>query len=109
MRRLTRPAVLLLLLSVVTVLPAADKAKDLFKQGKDAEASQKYEAAFELFKQAYDLKPRELRYRAAYERTRFEAAAVVVHRGQKLREDGKLDEAAWATAAIRGWSEKSHL
>ncbi len=93
MRRLMRPAVLLLLLAVGTLPAAADKGKDLYKKGQDAEARQNYEAAFDLYKQAYDLKPRDLRYRAAFERTRFEAAIVVVHRGQKLREQGKLEEA----------------
>ena len=93
MRRLMRPAVLLLLVAVVTLPAAADKAKDLFNKGQDAEARQNYEAAYEFYKQAYDLKPRDLRYRASFERTRFEAASVVVHRGQKLREEGKLDEA----------------
>src|SRR3989454_9961945 len=93
MRRLMRPAFLLLLLAVGTLPAAADKGKDLYKKGQDAEARQNYEAAFDLYKQAYDLKPRDLRYRAAFERTRFEAAAVVVHRGQKLREQGKLEEA----------------
>src|SRR2546430_891614 len=93
MRRLMRPAVLLFLLAVVTLAAAADKAKDLYKKGQDAEARQNFEAAFDLYKQAYDLKPRDLRYRAAFERTRFEAAIVVVHRGQKLRQEGKLDEA----------------
>jgi len=88
-----RPAVLLLLLAVGTLPAAADKGKDLYKKGQDAEARQNYEAAFDLYKQAYDLKPRDLRYRAAFERTRFEAAIVVVHRGQKLREQGKLEEA----------------
>ncbi len=34
-----------------------------------------------------------MRYRAAFERSRFEAAAAVVHRGQLLRDNGKLDEA----------------
>jgi len=93
MRRLMRPAVLLFLLAVVTLPAAADKAKDLYKKGQDAEARQNFEAAFDLYKLAYDLKPRDLRYRAAFERTRFEAAIVVVHRGQKLRQEGKLDEA----------------
>src|SRR5437879_6799758 len=93
MRRLMRPAVLLFLLAVVTLSAAADKAKDLYKKGQDAEARQNFEAAFDLYKQAYDLKPRDLRYRAAFERSRFEAAIVVVHRGQKLRQEGKLDEA----------------
>jgi general secretion pathway protein D len=93
MRRLLRPALLLLLVAVVTLPAAADKAKDLFKQGEDAEARQNYEAAYDLYKQAYDLKPKDLRYRAAYSRARFEAAAAIVHRGQKLRDEGKLDEA----------------
>src|SRR5262249_7586089 len=41
----------------------------------------------------YDLRPKDLRYRASFEHARFEAAAAVVHRGQLLRDDGKLDEA----------------
>jgi len=93
MRRLRRPALLLLLVAAVTLPAIADKAKDLYAKGQDAEARQKYVAAYEFFKQAYDLKPKDLRYRAAFERLRFEAAATIVHDGQKLREDGKLDEA----------------
>ncbi|HEY6765833.1 MAG TPA: cohesin domain-containing protein [Candidatus Sulfotelmatobacter sp.] len=93
MRRLLRPGILLLVVAVVTIATAADKAKSLFSKGQDAEARQNYEAAYDLFKQAYDLKPRDLRYRAAFERTRFEAGASMVHNGQKLRDEGKLDEA----------------
>jgi len=92
MRRQMRAAALLVLLAAVT-LHAADKAKDIFLKGQDAEARQNFEAAYDFFKQAYDLKPRDLRYRAAFERTRFEAAASIVHRGQLLRDDGKLQEA----------------
>src|SRR5215475_15132476 len=92
MRRLMRPAVFLWL--VAATLPAiADKARDLYAKGQDAEARQQYEAAYDFYKQAYNLKPKELRYRAAFEHARFEAASAIVHRGQKLREDGKLDEA----------------
>jgi general secretion pathway protein D len=93
MRRLMRPALLLLLVAVVTLPAIADKVKDLYAKGQDAEARQQYEAAYGFFKQCYDLKPKDLRYRAAYERIRFEAGAAIVHNGQKLREDGKLDEA----------------
>ncbi|HYM78294.1 MAG TPA: cohesin domain-containing protein [Candidatus Dormibacteraeota bacterium] len=94
MSRLLRPALWLLLVAVVT-LPAvtADKAKDLYAKGQDAEARQQYEAAYDFFKQAYELKPKDLRYRASFEHARFEAAAAIVHRGQKLREEGKLDDA----------------
>ncbi len=93
MRRLMRPAGLLLLVAVVALPALADKAKDLYLKGQDAEARQNYEAAFDFYKQADDLKPKDLRYRAALQRARFEAAAAVVHRGQLLRDDGKLDEA----------------
>jgi general secretion pathway protein D len=92
MSRSMRPAVLLLL--VVAALPAfADKAKSFYAKGQDAEARQNYEAAYGFFKQAYDLKPKDLRYRSAFERTRFEAAAAIVHHGQILRDQGKLDDA----------------
>lgn len=93
MRRLLRPALLLSLVAAFTLPLLADKAKDLYAKGQDAEARQNYEAAYGFFKQAYDLKPKDLRYRTAFERIRFEAAAQIVHRGQKLREDGKLDDA----------------
>src|SRR5271155_605151 len=92
MRRLKPAAVLLLV--VVIILPAiADKAKGLYEKGQDAEARENYEAAYGFYKQAYDLKPKDLRYKSSFERLRFKAAATIVHRGQKLREDGKLQEA----------------
>ena len=87
MRRLLRPALLLSLVAAFTLHALADKAKDLYGKGQDAEARQNYEAAYGFFKQAYDLKPKDLRYRTAFERVRFEAAAQIVHRGQKLRDD----------------------
>jgi general secretion pathway protein D len=93
MRRLMRQALLLSLVAAATLPVFADKAKDLYAKGQDAEARQQYEAAYDLFKQAYELKPKDLRYRAAFEHVRFEAAATISHRGQKLRDDGNLDEA----------------
>jgi general secretion pathway protein D len=92
MRR-TRPAFALLLVALVALPALADKAKDLYDKGRDAEARQQYEAAFGFFRQAYQLKPKDLRYRAAFEHSRFDAGAEIVHRGQKLREEGKLQEA----------------
>jgi len=93
MRRLTRPLALALVVLTIALPAAADKAKDLYKKGKDAEARQNYELAYEFYRQAYDLKPKELWYRTAYERTKFLAAAAHVHRGHLLRDAGKLDEA----------------
>jgi general secretion pathway protein D len=92
-RSLIRPAAIVLLV-VAAILPvAADKAKSLYNQGKDAEARQNYEKAYDLYRQAYDLQPKDLQYRASFERLRFLAGASHVHRGQLLREAGKLDEA----------------
>ncbi|HMH05799.1 MAG TPA: cohesin domain-containing protein [Terriglobales bacterium] len=96
--RLIRPAAILLLvvlLVVIITLPigAADSAKSLYNKGKDAEARQNYEAAYDFYRQAYEQKPRDLAFRASYERTRFLAAASHVHRGQLLRDAGKLQEA----------------
>jgi general secretion pathway protein D len=92
--RLIRPAAIVLLVVAVTLpIGAADSAKSLYNKGKDAEARQNYEAAFDFYKQAYEQKPRDLAFRASYERTRFLAAASHVHRGQLLRDAGKLQEA----------------
>jgi general secretion pathway protein D len=93
MRSSIRPAAILLLIVSLVVPVVADKAKSFYDKGKDAEAAQNYEQAYEFFKQAYDLKPQELRYRASYERLRFLAGASHVHRGQLLRDSGKLQEA----------------
>ena len=94
MRRLIRPAAIAFLVVAVATLPAAaDKAKSLYNEGQDAEARQNYEAAYDFYRQAYELKPKDLRYRATYERVKFLAAASHVHRGQLLRDSGKLDDA----------------
>src|SRR6202790_3166408 len=96
MRRLIRPALfvlLLLCLGLPNFAKTVDSAKALYEKGQDAEARQNYEQAFDYFKQAYNLKPKDLRYRTAFERTRFLAASSRVHRGQILRDAGKLDEA----------------
>jgi general secretion pathway protein D len=93
MRSLHRSAVVILLAVVVTLAFAADSAKSLYEKGKDAEARQNYEQAYDFYKQAYGLKPQNLDYRSSYERLRFLAGASHVHRGQLLREAGQLDGA----------------
>ncbi|MGA7560728.1 MAG: cohesin domain-containing protein [Terriglobales bacterium] len=96
MRCLIRPSLfvlLLLCLQLPVVGKSHDNAKAAYAKGTEAEARQNYEQAFDYFKQAYTLKPKDLRYRTAFERTRFYAASSHVHRGQVLRDAGKLDEA----------------
>ena len=92
MTRLIRPALFVALLCV-SLATYADQAKTLYEKGSDAEARQNYEQAFDFYKQAYNLKPKDLKYRASYERTKFLSAASHVHRGQILRDAGKLDDA----------------
>jgi general secretion pathway protein D len=82
------------LLVMIAILPAiADKAKSAYDKGQDAEARENFEAAYNFYKQAYDLKPKDLRYKASFERLRFKAAATIVHHAQGLRDEGKLQEA----------------
>ncbi len=88
-----RLLVVLALLLTVTLPAAADRAKSLYNKGRNAEARQNFEQAYEFYKQAYDLKPQDLRYRASYVRLRTQAAAAHVHRGIQLRENGNLDAA----------------
>jgi general secretion pathway protein D len=93
-KRLVRPAgVVVLVAAIILVAAARDKVKALYDKGKDAEARQNYELAYDLYKQAYDMKPTDLSYRSAFERLRFLAGASHVHRGQLLREAGQLPEA----------------
>ncbi len=95
MTRLIRPSFFILLVFSLLSLPgiAAESAKSLYAKGTDSEARQDYEKAYEYFKQAYNLQPKDLRYRTAYERNRFQAAASRVHRGQIAFDANKLDEA----------------
>jgi general secretion pathway protein D len=90
-----RPSAVLLLLVAIFALPAspADKAKKFFQQGEDAEARKNFVAAYEFYKQANDLKPKDLRYRTSFERARPQAALWLVHQGQKARDEGKPEEA----------------
>jgi general secretion pathway protein D len=93
MKRATRPALVFFLLLALGLPLSAESAKSLYAKGKIAEARQNYEQAYDFYKQAYDQRPQDLTYRSAYERLRFLAGASHVHRGQLLREAGRLEEA----------------
>jgi general secretion pathway protein D len=91
MRRVA--SVLAIVVFCSALLPAKESAKEFFKKGVEAEARQDYEGAFTFYRQAYEMEPTNLRFRVPYQRTRFLASSSMVHRGQKLREEGKLEEA----------------
>ncbi|HJX01000.1 MAG TPA: secretin N-terminal domain-containing protein, partial [Terriglobales bacterium] len=84
-----------MLLALTLVLPASadESAKSLYHRGQQAEARQNYLEAYEAYKAAYDKKPTDLRYRASFERIRFQAGALHVKRGQQLRQNGDLQKA----------------
>src|ERR1039458_7400593 len=86
MKRFTRVLAVLLIGAVLPALASNDKAaKVLFQKGKAAEVRQDYIAA-------YQLKPSDLTYRAAFEYVRFLASASYVHQGEILVKAGKLQE-----------------
>src|SRR5260370_32886734 len=93
MKRAIHPALICSLCFIFVLPAAAENAKSLYAKGKTAEQRQNYEQAYDFYKQAYDQKPQDLSYRSAYERLRFLAGASHVHRGQLLREAGRLEEA----------------
>jgi general secretion pathway protein D len=92
-KRASRPAMALLLLLTLILPSSAESAKSMYNKGKNAEARQNYEQAYDFYKKAYDQSPKDVSYRSAYERLRFLAGASHVHRGQLLREAGRLAEA----------------
>ena len=93
MRSAIRPAAILLLLAAVSLIAVGESAKSLYNKAKKEEAKQNYEQAYDFMKQAYEKKPDDLAIRASFERIRFLAGASHVHRGQLLRDAGKLQEA----------------
>jgi len=69
-----------------------DQANSAYKRGVRAEGQKQYDAAFESYKQAYTLKPKDARYTAAYLRSRAYAAEEHVRSGQLLRDNSKFQE-----------------
>lgn len=68
----------------------AQSASHWFKEGQNAEARDDVETAYEDYYKAFQKKPTDLRYKTAYERTRFAAASAHVKRGEKLRDQGDM-------------------
>ncbi|HEX3662431.1 MAG TPA: cohesin domain-containing protein [Acidobacteriaceae bacterium] len=66
----------------------AQSASHWYKQGETAEAKGDTQAAYEDYYQAYQKKPTDERFRLAFERTRFSAAALHVEHGERLRDQG---------------------
>ena len=85
--------VALLAAGAFTSAAHAQSASSWSKRGTDAEQRQDYDAAFEAYRQAYLLKPKDLRFRTHFERMRFSASAAHMDRGRVLRQSGDLNGA----------------
>jgi general secretion pathway protein D len=68
----------------------ADAGSKYYKLGLAAEAKDDVDGAYENYYRAYQKNPKDLRYKAAYERLRSADAAQHVSHGEKLREQGDL-------------------
>jgi general secretion pathway protein D len=87
------PALLLLLLPLLPTSVHAKSsqnksAKSLYKAGQLAEAKDDSLAAYDDYYRAFQKEPTNLTYKASYERLRFLAGSIHVHRGEKLRDGG---------------------
>ena len=92
-RKRLQSLVSLILILLITLPVYADKAKSAYNVGAKAEAQNKYDAAYEAYRQAYALKPKNPQYLSAYARLRSYAAMEHIRAGQLLRNSGKLPEA----------------
>ncbi len=77
-------------------LPAAAKTKKgdrLAAEGAQFEQQQEFDKALEKYEQALASDPSDIHYQLLTRRVRFEAGQMHVQRAEKLRTDGKLNEA----------------
>ena len=84
---------LLILIAVGTLLQAKDKGDKDFKAAEAAATQQDWDKALDLYMHALDKNPNNPAYTIGMRRARFQAGQMHVNRGQKLRTDGKVEEA----------------
>src|SRR5580700_7135805 len=84
---------MLILIAVGTLLQAKDKGDKDFKAADAAATAQDWDKALDLYMQALDKNPNNSAYTIGMRRARFQAGQMHVNRGQKLRADGKVQEA----------------
>jgi general secretion pathway protein D len=84
---------LLLLIALGALLQAKDKGDKDFKAAEAAAAKNDWDKALPLYMSALDKNPNNLAYTIGMRRARFQAGQMHVNRGQKLRVDGKVEDA----------------
>jgi general secretion pathway protein D len=78
------------LAGATTVSAHAQSASAWNKKGQDAETRQDYDAAYEDYRQAVLKAPKDLRYKAHFERMTFQASVSHVDRGRVLKQSGDI-------------------
>jgi general secretion pathway protein D len=90
MKTLHRAALILVLTFFAshTLALAAESAKHYYKLGQAAETREDYDAAYENYQKAWNLKPKDLSYRTAFYRIRVTASGMHVTKGRQLMASG---------------------
>lgn len=84
---------LLMLFAIGAVLEAKDKGEKDFKEAQAAASKSDWDKALDLYMQALDKNPNNPAYMIGMRRARFQDGQMHVNRGQKLRTEGKVEEA----------------
>jgi general secretion pathway protein D len=84
---------ILLLVAVGALLQAKDKGTKDFNAAEAAATRQDWDKALQLYMSAADKNPNNVAYTVGMRRARFQAGQMHVNRGQKLRQEGKTEEA----------------
>src|ERR1700688_4965637 len=79
---------LVLFLSICCLAASGPSAKKLYANGQAAETKDDPITAYENYYQAFQKEPKNLRYKTAYERLRFQAGSAHVEKGEKLLTQG---------------------
>src|SRR6266478_2003297 len=91
MRRLST---LIFCLSAGLLVAGCPKGKTDYSQGRKAEHLQDYDAAYDYYQKALKHDPENATYLIKFNQARFEASALHVKNGVKLRDRGQLEAAA---------------
>src|ERR1035437_6218128 len=83
----------LLVWSAATLEARTRQGDRLYLQGQQAEQVKDYDKALDLYEQALKTDPADVLYLMSSQRVRFQAGQAHVDNAQKMRSEGKLDDA----------------
>src|ERR1700752_5139231 len=89
-----RTSKLIVCLAAGLMAAGCPKGKTDYSQGRKAEHLQDYDAAYDYYQKALKNDPENAQYLIKFYQARFEASALHVKNGVKLRERGQLEAAA---------------